>query len=154
MADVPLSDREIVEEFRRSGGTVSGFAAGVPLMLLTTMGRRSGKRHTVPVVYSRDGDRLILVAANAGSTKNPDWYYNVLAHPDATVELGSDTLEVTASVVEGELRDRIVASTRAAWKFAQAKFPGLPVMPPEAERHIPVIALTPRRRIAGSSSSS
>ena len=95
-------NRQIIEEFRSNGGKVGGSFAGAPLLLLTTTGARSGIARTTPVMYLPDGERLIIFASKAGASTNPDWYHNLVAHPEATVEVGSETFKVTAVEVKGE----------------------------------------------------
>ena len=108
-------NRQAIEEFRRQGGKVGGFYEGAPLLLLTTIGRRSGKPCTTPLGYQTDGDRLIVIAANIGATKNPDWYYHLVAHPQVTVEIGQETFSAIATIVVGEERERFLARGREAW---------------------------------------
>jgi deazaflavin-dependent oxidoreductase (nitroreductase family) len=97
-------NRQLIEEYRANGGTVTGMFAGAPLMLLTTMGARSGQPRTNPLAYSQDGDRLVVIAAKGGAPTHPDWYRNLLAHPEATVEKGSERFAVRASFPQGEER--------------------------------------------------
>ena len=78
---------EIIEEFRSSGGKVGGPFAGAPILLLTTTGAKTGKQRTNPLAYLPDGDRVIVFASKAGAPTNPDWYHNLLAHPDVTIEI-------------------------------------------------------------------
>src|SRR2546422_8689811 len=77
--------------------------------MLSSTGARSGKRRTLPVGYMPDGDRLIIFATKGGLPTNPDWYHNLVAHPEVTVEVGTQTFEVTAVVITGEDRDRLYA---------------------------------------------
>ena len=114
----------IIDEFRANGGKVGGPFAGAPMLLLTTTGARSGQRRTTPLVYLPDGDRMLIFASKGGGPTNPDWYYNLLAHPQASVEVGSERLEVTASALRGEERDRLYAKQaqlRPAFAEYQAK---------------------------------
>lgn len=136
-------NRQVIEEFRRQGGKVGGFYEGAPLLLLTTIGRRSGKPCTTPLGYQTDRDRLIVIAANIGATKNPDWYYNLVAHPQVTVEIGQETFSAIATIVEGEERERFLARGREAWAQARERWPELELddVPAETTRRIPVIAL-------------
>lgn len=127
-------NRQIIEEFRSYGGKVGGPFEGAPLLLLTTTGARSGMARTTPVMYLPDGDRLIIFATKAGASTNPDWYYNLMAHPKATVEVGSETFEVMAVEVTGEERDRLYARQAAL-------FPGFADYEAKTTRRIPVIAL-------------
>src|SRR5260221_1739977 len=98
----------VIEAFRTHGGKVGGFYEGAPLLLLTTRGRRSGKPCTTPLGYQAEGTRLIVIAANISATKNPDWYYNLVAHPQVTVEMEQETFSAIATIVEGEERERIL----------------------------------------------
>ncbi|MBO0782000.1 MAG: nitroreductase family deazaflavin-dependent oxidoreductase [Ktedonobacteraceae bacterium] len=127
-------NRQIIEEFRSNGGKVGGPFAGAPLLLLTTTGARSGMARTTPVMYLPDGERLIIFASKAGASTNPDWYHNLMAHPQATVEVGSETFEVTASEVTGEQRDQLYARQAAL-------YPGFADYQAKTTRRIPVIAL-------------
>jgi deazaflavin-dependent oxidoreductase (nitroreductase family) len=101
--------RDLISEFRASGGQLGGVFAGSPLLLLTTTGRKSGRRHTIPVLYTRDGDQYVVLASKAGAPTNPSWYHNLLAQPRAIVELGDQTFEVVATVVAGTERERLFA---------------------------------------------
>jgi len=124
----------VIEEFRANGGKVKGWA---PLILLTTTGAKTGQRRIIPLMYVSDGDRVLAIASKGGSPKHPVWYHNLLAHPEVTVEVGSEKFDATARVLTGEERERAFA--RAAEVF-----------PPYAEyqkktpREIPVIALERR----------
>jgi deazaflavin-dependent oxidoreductase (nitroreductase family) len=124
----------IIKEFRANAGKVGGPFEGASVVLLTTVGAKSGKTRVNPVVYRTDGGRMYIFASKAGAPTNPDWYYNILAHPEITIEVGSDTYGVTASVIEGAERDRIYAD--------QAReFPGFADYQAGTDRIIPVIAL-------------
>ena len=102
-------NRQIMEEFRTHEGKVGGPFEGVTLLLLTTTGAKSGQTRINPLTSLRDGERLFIFAGNGGSTKNPDWYYNLVAHPQVTVEYGTEQFEATAVLLEGEERDQIYA---------------------------------------------
>ena len=125
----------IIEEFRANGGAVAAFAHQ-PLLLLTHTGAKSGIRRVNPVAYFRDGDRYLIVASKGGAPTNPDWYHNLLANPRATVEVGTETFEVTAEPVEGPDRGRI-------WTMITAQNPAFATYEGKTERTIPVVALTP-----------
>ncbi|HXR29302.1 MAG TPA: nitroreductase family deazaflavin-dependent oxidoreductase [Solirubrobacteraceae bacterium] len=107
MPDVNEFNRAIIEEFRSHGGKVGGPFEGLPVLLLSTIGARSGERRTTPVAYLEDGDRLVIFASKAGAPENPAWYHNIVANPEVTVEVGSETRAVRASVLSGEERDRL-----------------------------------------------
>ena len=127
----------VVEEFRANKGQVGGVWEGRPLLLLTTTGARSGQRRTHPLMYLRDGERLFVFASKGGAPTNPDWYRNLLAHPDVTVEVGDQTLDAVATPVTGPEHDRIYA----AW--AQ-QYPQFREYQEKTNRVIPVIELVPR----------
>src|ERR1700730_4310612 len=99
-------NRQTIEAFHANGGKVGGMWEGRPLLLLTTAGAKSGQRRTNPVMYLRHGDRLIALASKGAPPTTPDWYHNLLAHPQVTVEVGSEVYEATATVLSGEERDR------------------------------------------------
>jgi deazaflavin-dependent oxidoreductase (nitroreductase family) len=130
-------NRQTIEEFRANGGKVGGIWTGKSLLLLTTTGARSGTRRTNPLAYQQDGDRLIVFASKAGAPTNPDWYYNLVAHPEVSVEVGADTYDAIATVLTGEERDRLYA------KQAE-KSPNFAEYQEKTTRIIPVIALTRR----------
>lgn len=127
-------NKPIIEEFRANKGKVGGMFEGAPMLLLTTTGARSGQRSTTPLVYLSDKGRLIIFASNAGAPTNPDWYHNLLTHPQATVEVGTETFDVTAIVITGEERDQLYARQATL-------FPGYADYEAKTTRRIPVIAL-------------
>jgi deazaflavin-dependent oxidoreductase (nitroreductase family) len=97
----------IIREFREHAGKVGGPFEGRTLLLLHTIGRKSGKEHINPVAYVTDGDQLVIIASKGGAPTNPDWYYNLLAHPLVTVEVGTDKFQVRASVTGEPERTRL-----------------------------------------------
>ena len=135
MPDVNDHNRAIIEEFRANGGKVGGNFEGAPLLLLHTVGARSGQPRVNPMMYLRDGERLVVFASKAGAPTNPDWYHNLVAHPDASVEVGDELFDVHATVLIGAERDRLFA------KQAQL-YPGFKEYEARTTRTIPVVALT------------
>ena len=134
VADMKEFNENLIAEYRANGGKVGGQFAKSPLMILTTTGAKSGRAHTTPVVYTTDGDRLVIIASKAGAPTNPAWYHNLVAHPTATVELGTEKFDVDAEVTKGEERDRLYghqAELMPAFAEYQTK----------TTRVIPVIAL-------------
>jgi deazaflavin-dependent oxidoreductase (nitroreductase family) len=127
-------NRSVVDEFRANDGTVSGPMEGAPLLLLTTTGARSGRKHTTPLVYLRDGDRIVVFGSKAGAPTHPAWYHNLVAHPTVTVELPGERFEARAVVTEGEERDRLFAQQKSA-------VPGFADYERKTTREIPAIAL-------------
>ncbi|GHO42037.1 nitroreductase family deazaflavin-dependent oxidoreductase [Ktedonospora formicarum] len=130
-------NQQIIEEFRANGGKVGGSFEGVPLLLLTTTGAKSGQRRINPLTCLWDGERLFIFAAKGGSPTNPDWYHNLVAHPQVTVELGTEQFEAMAVLIEGGERDRIYA------KEVQAH-PGAADYEKKTTRKIPVVELVRR----------
>ncbi len=121
----------VIEEFRANGGKVKGWA---PLILLTTTGAKTGQRRIIPLMYVSDGDRVLAIASKGGSPKHPLWYHNLLAHPEVTVEVGSEKFDATARVLTGEERER-------AFARAAEVFPPYAGYQKKTPREIPVIAL-------------
>src|SRR5260221_4663564 len=107
--DMNELNRQIIEEFRAHAGKVGGRSEGVTLLLLTTTGARSCQRPPSPLGSTPDGDRLIIFATHGGLPTNPNWFYNLVAHPEATVEVGTEPFDVTAEVITGEERDQLYA---------------------------------------------
>lgn len=131
-------NRAIITEFRANAGKVGGMLEGATLLLLTTVGARTGRRHTVPVVYRRDGARVLVFGSNAGAGTHPAWFHNVRANPEVTVEIGMgdriETYPAHARILEGAERDRHYA--------AQASDdPAFAAYRAATERVIPVVAL-------------
>ncbi|MET8002461.1 nitroreductase family deazaflavin-dependent oxidoreductase [Nonomuraea glycinis] len=127
-------NKKIIEEFRANAGVVGGPFEGATLVLLTTTGAKSGKRTTSPTMYFQDGDRYFIIASNGGADHHPAWYHNLLATPQATAEIGTETFEVKATVIEGEERDTLYA------KAVQIA-PGFAEYEAKTTRRIPVLAL-------------
>jgi len=132
-------NESVIEEFRANRGKVGGHWEGRDLLLLTTIGRKSGRRFTTPMVYTRDGERLLVYASNGGARDDPNWFRNVVANPQVTVEVGADTRDATATPLEGEERDR-------KWAEHTARWPHFADYEREAGRTIPVVALVPQRQ--------
>ena len=97
----------VIAEFRANHGKVSGNFATMELLLLTSTGAKSGQSYTRPLAYTKDGDRLVIVASKGGAPTNPDWYHNLLAHPEVTVEVGDEKFTARAVKTEGEERERL-----------------------------------------------
>jgi deazaflavin-dependent oxidoreductase (nitroreductase family) len=129
-------NRAIIEEFRANGGRVGGNFEGSPLLLLHSTGAKSGQEHVTPVMYRKVGDAMAVFASKAGAPTNPDWYHNLLAHPDTTVEVGETTMRVRARVAEGDERQRI-------WEAQKAEFPNFAEYESKTDRTIPVVLLQP-----------
>jgi deazaflavin-dependent oxidoreductase (nitroreductase family) len=130
-SDIKAHNRRLIEEFRAAGGRLGDR----PLLLLTTIGARTGEHRTTPMMYLPDGGQVLVIASNAGAPRHPDWYHNLVAHPEVTVEANGETYQAIAVVPAGEERDRLFAKMSETYPFLtehQAK----------AGRQIPVVALT------------
>ncbi|MEO3795477.1 nitroreductase/quinone reductase family protein [Nonomuraea sp. B10E15] len=130
-------NQQIIDEFRANQGQVGGPFEGARLLLLTTVGAKSGERRTTPLGYLPDGDRVVVIASAGGSPRHPAWYHNLLADPEVTVEDGIFAYPATAVVLEGEERDRVFAravEADPAWGAYQDR----------AGRDLPVVALVER----------
>jgi deazaflavin-dependent oxidoreductase (nitroreductase family) len=108
--DWNAENQKVIEEFRANGGKDR-------LILLTTTGAKSGMARVTPLVYTTDGDRIIIIASKGGSPTHPDWYHNLVAHPEATVELGRDRFQVRATVAEDPERRRLFDQMAAQMPF-------------------------------------
>jgi deazaflavin-dependent oxidoreductase (nitroreductase family) len=132
----PMSDfnAAIIDEFRANGGNVGGQFEGAPMVLLHTVGARSGEERVNPLVYQADGDRIAIFGSKAGAPTHPAWYHNLLADPDVTVELGPDTVPMRARVAEPDERERI-------WSRQKEIMPGFADYEANTTRVIPVVIL-------------
>ncbi|MFI5892455.1 nitroreductase family deazaflavin-dependent oxidoreductase [Actinoplanes sp. NPDC051513] len=131
--DVKDVNKRVIEQFR-AGGEIEGMHRD-RLLLLTTTGARTGNAHTTPMMFHRDGERLLVIASNAGAPADPDWYRNLVAHPAVRVEIGDKTYAATATPLTGDDRSREWAAITEAYPFFvdhEAK----------AGRDIPVVELT------------
>ncbi|WP_224282795.1 nitroreductase/quinone reductase family protein [Streptomyces sp. LS1784] len=127
-------NRNVIAEFRTGQGVVGGALAGAPVLLLTVVGARSGEPRTTPLVYLADGERLVVFGSNGGSPTDPLWYRNLLAHPEVTVEVGTDRYPALAAPVDPAEHDALWARQIAA----QPQFAGYRT----AARTVPLVALT------------
>jgi deazaflavin-dependent oxidoreductase (nitroreductase family) len=103
-------NQKVIDEFRANDGVCSGPFEGMPMMLLGMTGAKSGRSLTSPLVYSMAGDDMVIIASKAGAPTHPNWYHNLLANPDVTVEVGSDKYDATAVVIEGDDRAALYAA--------------------------------------------
>jgi deazaflavin-dependent oxidoreductase (nitroreductase family) len=124
----------IIAEFRANSGKVGGPFANAPMVLITTRGARTGKQRTNPLVCLPDGDRLVIFASKGGAPSNPDWYYNLRANPEVTVEFGSETFAARAVIVDGAERERL-------FDEQARRFPAFAQYQAKTTRKIPVIVL-------------
>lgn len=128
-------NEKIIAEFRANDGVVGGPFAGAPLLLLGTIGAKSGAARVNPLVYTTDGDDLIIIASYAGADKHPPWFHNLKANPEVTIEEGSDKYTARAAIVEEPDRTRLYAQMEGQ----MSAFTGYRE---KTDRVIPVIRLT------------
>ena len=127
-------DRQIVEEFRANGGNVGGQLAGAPVLLLTTIGAKSGQQRTRPLVYLSEGGNIYIFAGNRGAPTNPASYHNLVAHPDVTVEVGAEKFEARAIVLDSKESERL-------GRIQVQKIPSLAELQEKLTRKVPAILL-------------
>jgi deazaflavin-dependent oxidoreductase (nitroreductase family) len=127
---------QIIAEFRANGGKVGGPFEGGTLLLLHTVGAKSGRPRVNPLAYQDIGDGVAVFATKGGAPTHPDWYYNLLANPRVSAEIGPQTLPFVARVAEGAERDRI-------WTAQKTANPGFADYERKTARQIPVIILEP-----------
>ena len=102
-------NQAVIDEFRANGGQVGGAFADTPLILLHTRGAKSGEPRIHPLAYIHDGDRIVVTAPNGGRDQHPAWYYNILADPNVTVEVGNEQFRARAMIAEEPERARLYA---------------------------------------------
>jgi deazaflavin-dependent oxidoreductase (nitroreductase family) len=129
----------VVAEFRANSGAVGGYHDGMPLLLLTTTGARSGRRRATPLTYLLDRGKYVVAAGNAGAATNPDWYHNLVADPAVTVEVGTEAFSATAAIADGEER-------RVLYERCAAEYPQLAHYQALTTREIPIVVIARRGR--------
>jgi deazaflavin-dependent oxidoreductase (nitroreductase family) len=139
MTDADDFNRRNIEEFRANHGRLGVQFEGAPVLLLHSTGARSGEERVSPMMYLADGDRYLVFASAAGADNNPAWYWNLRAHPDASIEVGDDRVDVRAVELTGTERDE---------KYAEQarRYPGFAGYQEKTTRTIPVVALVPAQR--------
>lgn len=125
--------------YRTSGGRIGGrfLRSGAPILLLTTVGRKSGKPRVAPLLYLRDGDTLVVVASKGGMDHHPLWYLNLRDHPDVEVEIGSEVLKMRARTADGAEKKRL-------WPKLCEMYPDYADYQARTQRDIPVVILERR----------
>jgi len=131
--DVRETNRRVIGQFR-AGGEIEGMHRD-RILLLTTLGARTGLRRTTPMMFHRDGDRLLVVASNVGAPQHPDWYFNLVANPRLVVEVGDETYDAMATPAQGAERDRL-------WTMLKENYPFFADHEAKTDREIPVVVLT------------
>ena len=127
---------KIIEEFRANGGNVSGGFKGAPLLLLHTRGAKTGAERVNPMMYRKVDGGYAVFASKAGAPTNPDWYYNLIAHPHVQAEIGTGTVPLTARVASDDEREPI-------WSAHKSEYPGFADYEAKTSRKIPVVILEP-----------
>lgn len=135
MADSKNWNEKIIEQFRDNGGKVGGQFEGAPLLLLHSTGAKSGNERVNPVMYQDLGGSYAVFASKGGAPTNPDWFHNLRAHPDATIEVGTETRRVRARVAASNEREPF-------WRQKE-RWPGFADYERSTTRQIPVVILEP-----------
>ena len=129
-------NRKIIEEFRANEGKVGGMFENVPILLLHHRGAKTGTERINPLAYRLDAGNYVVFASKGGAPTNPDWFHNLRANPEATIEVGTESHGVKARVAEGDERERL-------WTVQKKEFPGFADYEEKASRQIPVVVLEP-----------
>ena len=137
MTDADDFNRRNIEEFRANHGRLGGQFEGAPVLLLHSTGARSGQPRINPMMYMADGDRYLVFASAAGADRNPAWYWNLVAHPDAGIDVGDGHIDVHAVELTGSERD-------AKYALQAERYPGFADYQRKTSRVIPVVALEPK----------
>ncbi|GAA4885081.1 nitroreductase family deazaflavin-dependent oxidoreductase [Actinomycetospora straminea] len=130
-------NQQIIDEFRANEGRVGGNFEGAPLLLLHHIGRKSGTERVTPMMYQAVGDSYAVFASKAGADTHPDWYRNLLEHPDVSAEIGTETVELRARDLEADERAPI-------WEKQKQDYPGFAGYETKTDRTIPVVLLERR----------
>ena len=128
-------NKQIIEEFRANEGKVGGFFENITLLLLHTVGAKSGKQRLNPTAYIKDGGRLVIAASKAGADSNPDWYHNLVANPDVTVEVGTEKFSARAEIALEPERTELYGKLKSV-------YPGFGDYETKTKRVIPIVTLT------------
>lgn len=129
-------NRGIIAEFRENGGKVGGPFEGAPMILLHTTGAKTGAARTNPLMTLPKGDDIVVFASMGGAPRHPDWFHNIVAHPDVSVERGTETMKMHARIADPAERDALYAEQAAAYpQFAEYAA--------ATDRVIPVVVLSP-----------
>jgi deazaflavin-dependent oxidoreductase (nitroreductase family) len=134
--DLLLLGEEHVQRYQETDGEVGYIWNGVPILLLTTTGRKSGKPWTTPLIHARDGDDYLVVASMGGAPRHPQWYLNLVANAPARIQDRSEHIDVTARTAGGDEKTRL-------WKIVTEQWPNYDVYQSRTDRVIPVIVLSP-----------
>jgi deazaflavin-dependent oxidoreductase (nitroreductase family) len=134
--DLALVGAEHVRRYRETDGEVGYIWNGVPILLLTTTGRKTGEARTSALIHGRDRDDYLVVASMGGAPDHPSWYLNLLAHPEAEIQVKADHIKVTARPAGDQEKPRL-------WKVMTDSWPNYDVYQSRTDRVIPLVVLTP-----------
>jgi deazaflavin-dependent oxidoreductase (nitroreductase family) len=129
-------NRSVIEQFRANDGQVGGNFDGAPVLLLHTTGAKTGRERVNPMMYLEDDGRTYVFASKAGADTHPDWYHNLVAHPDVTAEIGTETVSATAVTIPEPERRRV-------YDIQASRYPGFADYEVKTTRVIPVVELVP-----------
>lgn len=130
-------NQQVIDEFRANDGKVGGPFEGAPMILVHHRGAKTGTERVTPLVYQADGDRWVIFASKAGAPNHPHWYHNLVANPDTTIEVGSETIEVTTAEATGDERNRL-------WETQKQNAPQFAEYEAKTDRTIPVLVFSRR----------
>ena len=133
-AGLSTFNERLIDELRAHDGTASGMFAGAPLLLLTTTGAKSGQPRVAPLAYTTDNGRFVVIASKGGAPTHPDWFHNVRANPEVTVEVGTETFPARATIPAGAERQRL-------FDQMAAQMPNFAEYQRNTTRQIPVVVL-------------
>ena len=134
--DLTLLGEDHIRAYRESGGQVGYLWNGVPSLLLTTSGRKTQQRRTSALIFGRDDDDYLVVASTGGAPKHPSWYLNLVANPEAEIQVMAEVIPVTARTASDEEKPRL-------WKIMTDSWPNYDVYQTRTERVIPLVVLSP-----------
>jgi deazaflavin-dependent oxidoreductase (nitroreductase family) len=135
--DLALLGEEHVRRYQETDGEVGYLWNGVPTLLLTTTGHKTGRARTTPLIFARDGEDYLVVASMGGALTHPYWYVNLTSNPEAEIQVRAEHRTVTASTASAEEKPRL-------WDIVRAQWPNYDVYQSRTEREIPVVVLSPR----------
>jgi deazaflavin-dependent oxidoreductase (nitroreductase family) len=137
MSDMNDFNAKVIDEFRANGGKAGGMFEGMPLVLVHNVGAKSGNEYVTPLVYLPEDGRTFIFASKGGAPENPGWFHNLKANPETKIEIGTDTVDVTAEELTGEERDRI-------YEIQKEQQPQFAEYEAKTDRKIPVVELVPK----------
>ncbi len=134
--DISLLGEEHVRQYQATNGEVGYLWNGVPILLLSTTGRRSGQPRTTPLIFGRDADDYLVIASLGGAPKNPSWYVNLQANPRAEIQVKAEQIPVIARTASDDEKPRL-------WRIMTEQWPNYDVYQSRTDREIPVVVLSP-----------